>query len=232
MATIAAFGEKPPILSGLVTDGDVYGVSINLTWTIPERSLHFATEIWASTTNDRGASALVATVVGNQYAFPCAKNSTYYFWIRALSIYQQVPGDFFPVSATSGVSGVNKEVSVLRGPWGSLYTGDNSFHTVALAYATNPTKYNAFATLLFTAYLSCTDSSTAEFALMYDIDEESQAVYDNYGPVTGTQFVTFSKYVVIPANMGEMSKQYLVDWKGSSANIQLKNPSLSIFQSY
>lgn len=231
MASIAAIGEKPPILSGLVTDGDVFGVSINLSWSIPERSLHFATEIWVSTTNDRNDAELVATVVGNHYSYPCAKNSINYFWIRAISIFQKFPGDFYPVSTTAGVQGKNKEITVLRGPAGASYTGDNTYQSVATAYGNNPTKFNTFVTLFFTGYVTSTDTSTSEFELIYwDFDGETAT--DSYGPMVGTQFISFSRYVKLPANMGELAYNYAVQWKGSSSNISLINPLLSIVQSY
>jgi hypothetical protein len=224
-------GTKPPSPISLIADGDTFGVSIDLIWESPISKEIFATEIWSNTVNNRSTATLVSIVIGNTFSHVVAKNSTHYYWIRNVSIFQKTPGDFFPVSSTAGIEGKNKEITVMRGPAGASYTGNNTYQAVATAYGSNTTKFNTFVTLFFTGYVTSTDSSTSEFKLDYwDFDEE--VATDSYGPIIGTHFVSFSRYVKLPANMGELAYNYAVRWKGSSANIELKNPLLSIIQSY
>lgn len=91
-----------PSLSGLTATPALRGNL--LTWATSNDALLFGTEVWASKTNDRATATQKATVVDNTYIHLVAAGETWYYWIRAVSIYQRSDGAWYPTSSTGGVS--------------------------------------------------------------------------------------------------------------------------------
>jgi hypothetical protein len=90
----------PPV-SSLSTDG-VSG-AVLLTMGLPDFELFDSAEIYASSTNDRTASTKVGEAKATTFMHPLASSTTRYYWARCRR--GAVSSEWFPVSATAGVSG-------------------------------------------------------------------------------------------------------------------------------
>ncbi|WP_025041035.1 hypothetical protein [Nitrosospira briensis] len=74
-----------------------------LKWSALNDPRLFGAEVWASKTNDRASASRLATVYDNSFTH-ANDGETWYYWIRAVSIYGRSDGEWFPLSATAGVS--------------------------------------------------------------------------------------------------------------------------------
>lgn len=98
----------PPDLSGLTTEATSAGLLI--TWVAPIDQTLWGTEIWYSESNDRSTATLLETITAaNHYTLSNLGTgaTTFYFWIRAVGIYNQTNGNWYPVSSTAGISGIS-----------------------------------------------------------------------------------------------------------------------------
>ena len=86
----------PPAPTGLSASAGLSNVY--LSWDGAPYRNHAYTEIWRSTTNSLGSALRVGTTVSNTYPDPAAERSTYYYWIRFVSV-ANVAG---PYNATAG----------------------------------------------------------------------------------------------------------------------------------
>lgn len=75
-----------------------------LKWSTLNDPILFGTEIWGSKTNDRSVATLLATVYNNAFIHGTESGETWYYWIRAVSVYGRSDGPWFPTSSTAGVS--------------------------------------------------------------------------------------------------------------------------------
>jgi len=91
-----------PTLSDLVSTPALK--SNLLKWSALNDPILFGTEIWGSKTNDRSVATLLATVYNNAFIHGTESGETWYYWIRAVSIYGRSDGPWFPTSSTAGVS--------------------------------------------------------------------------------------------------------------------------------
>lgn len=95
--------DPAPTLSNLTAES-VYG-GIQLRWTVPVDDTFFATEIWASQTNDRSTATEIDTVIGTTYYFIANPGVQWYFWIRSSNKFGRTDGTWFPTSSVPSSSG-------------------------------------------------------------------------------------------------------------------------------
>lgn len=229
MASINSTGQNPGNMSSLTADGDIFGVGIALKWSYPSDSNIFATEIWASGTNNRNFATLVATVVGNQYIHSVIPNSHKYYWIRGLSRVKLVPGQFYPELSGEGVVGINVEpVVFLNGIYGNSFVGDNTWKTVENVIVQNKSKYSASSSFILTAEQIYTGDADTQFRITKTND--GSPVTDTFQLVPDkVYYPTISKIITIPANI-PVSHVYTIQWKGSNSNVTLINPVINIIK--
>lgn len=91
-----------PTLSGLTATPALKGNLLK--WSALNDRLLFGAEVWASKTNDRATASRLATVYDNTFTHATDSGETWYYWIRAVSIYSRADGEWYPLSATAGVS--------------------------------------------------------------------------------------------------------------------------------
>lgn len=60
--------------------------NVYLSWDGAPYRNHAYTEIWRSSTNNLGSAVRVGTTISNVYADPAAEGTTYYYWIRFVSV--------------------------------------------------------------------------------------------------------------------------------------------------
>lgn len=111
MTAITASAKLAPTLSGLVTNGSTAGTGILCTWDALNDAELASTQVWVATSNNRALATLAATVTGNSYFHIGTSGITYYFWIRAVNVYNKANGAYFPVSSTAGVPGVISKIA-------------------------------------------------------------------------------------------------------------------------
>lgn len=90
-----------PALSGLAATSTFKGNLLK--WDASSDITLFGVEVWASQTNNRTTASKVATVFDTTFMHLNTAGSLWYYWIRAVSIYQRADGAWFPVSATAGI---------------------------------------------------------------------------------------------------------------------------------
>lgn len=135
-----------PTLSGLTATPALKGNL--LVWDALDDPLLFGTQIWASQTNDRATSSKLATVYDNTFMHLTTSGSKWYYWIRAVSIYQRADGAWFPVSATAGIestAGLTQTVDI----------ANNAITSVSVAQsnsAITQTNYNVWENVFFMTY--------------------------------------------------------------------------------
>lgn len=92
----------PPVVGGLSATGSV--THVLLEWTLPTYSGRSHTEIWRSSTDDLGAAVAVGQCPGSIFSDPVDTDSTYYYWVRDVSITDTV-GAFNAVPGTVATTG-------------------------------------------------------------------------------------------------------------------------------
>jgi hypothetical protein len=90
-----------PTLSGLTATPALKGNL--LVWDAIDNPLLFSAEVWASQSNDRATATKIATVYDNTFMHLTTSGSKWYYWIRAVSIYQRADGNWYPASSTAGI---------------------------------------------------------------------------------------------------------------------------------
>jgi hypothetical protein len=93
----------PPQPTGLVAMGTF--TNVYLSWNGAPYRNHAYTEIWRSTTDVLGNAVLVGTSTTNLYTDPVQENTTYYYWIRFVS----VANVFGAYNGTSGTAVTTSE---------------------------------------------------------------------------------------------------------------------------
>jgi hypothetical protein len=88
----------PPVPTDLVASGGF--ANVYLSWTGASYRNHSYTEIWRSNTNELGTAVLVGTSSSNVYADAATEGSTYYYWIRFVSVAAVIG----PYNGTEGTS--------------------------------------------------------------------------------------------------------------------------------
>lgn len=137
-----AIVPRPAATLGNLTTSSQLG-AIRLSWTIPVDRELFATEVWASQTNDLDTATLIDTVLGSTYLFGAATGENWYFWIRASNIFGRTDGDWYPPNgaASNGDTGWITHGSVVNydypgtGTWANLSNtaaADGSFATATV----------------------------------------------------------------------------------------------------
>jgi hypothetical protein len=104
----------PPAPSGLVATAGF--ANVYLSWTGAEYRNHAYTEIWRATTDNIGVAVKVGTSTTNLYADAALEATTYYYWIRFVSV-ANVTGPYNSTKGTSATTATNP------GPVLSLLTG-------------------------------------------------------------------------------------------------------------
>ena len=97
-------GPKPGDPEGAMTIAAtaVYG-GINVSWSYPSTNPHAVAHslLYRGTTSDVNAAVQIAVVAGNRFLDSIATATTYFYWIKVVSVNGTV-GDFVgPASATS-----------------------------------------------------------------------------------------------------------------------------------
>lgn len=106
MTAISFNTKESSTLSNLVLDGNTAATGISLSWESSVSAELWSTEVWVSETNDRSTAALVDTVTTNNFLYIGTPNTVYYFWIRAVSIYDKPSTNWLPIDPFAGKSGV------------------------------------------------------------------------------------------------------------------------------
>lgn len=136
-----------PTLSGLTATPALKGSL--LVWDALDNPLLFSTEVWASQSNDRSVATKIATVYDNTFMHLTTSGSKWYYWIRAVSIYQRADGDWYPASATAGIestAGLTQTADI----------ANNAITSVSVAQsnsAINQTNYSAWENVFSISYL-------------------------------------------------------------------------------
>lgn len=86
----------PPAPTGLVAKGGL--TNVYLSWDGAPYKNHQYTEVWRSSSDNLGTAVLIGTTAANVYADPAQEDSTYYYWIRFVSMANTTG----PYNATSG----------------------------------------------------------------------------------------------------------------------------------
>lgn len=136
-----------PSLSGLTATPALKGNL--LVWDALDDPLLFSTQIWVSQTNDRATATKIATVYDNTFMHLTTSGAKWYYWIRAVSIYQRADGDWFPTSATAGIestAGLTQTADIAT-------NAITSVSVVQSGSAINQTAYSTWENVLSLAYL-------------------------------------------------------------------------------
>lgn len=86
----------PPAPTGLTATATL--TNVYLAWTGAAYSNHAYTEVWRSETNVLGNAVMVGTTIGSIYQDPVRENTTYYYWIRFVSMANVIG----PYNSTNG----------------------------------------------------------------------------------------------------------------------------------
>ena len=228
MATINSTGQSPGNMTSLTTDGDILGVGIALKWAYPSDSNVFATEIWASSSNNRVIASLIETVVGNQYIHSVSPNTHKYYWIRGLNKTKLIPGPFYPLGVFEGVVGINVEPRLFKnGLYPTSFVGDNTWKTVEQVLAQNSSKYSTTGSFVLTAEQVYTGTADTQFQIIRT--NMSSPGTDSFQTISDkVYYPAISKEFSIPANISGGSHVYTIQWKGSNSNVTLINPVVTL----
>jgi len=111
MTTVNLTALTAPDITGLTATAGVK--SITMEFTDPDVTDFRRVEIWArKTTNDRSGASLVGTSLGTTFTHQgLTTGDTWYYWIRTVSIYGRADGNWYPSSATAGVSATTTDVA-------------------------------------------------------------------------------------------------------------------------
>lgn len=108
--TVTGSGTAPDAPTGLTTETEWDGVRLH--WTNPtQRDVDYI-EIWRATVNNRASAAMIAQVKANDYMDHSLETGTRYYWLRSISTTGLNSVNYFPVSATGGVSGIPEQVAI------------------------------------------------------------------------------------------------------------------------
>lgn len=221
MTTLTALAQPAPTLSGLIATDSRIGMGINLTWTLPITSDLYATEIWASLSNDRNTATLITTVTSNNYFYPAARNSIWYFWIRSVNIYGRANGSWFPVNATAGISGTSVEFSASGINFLTTeYAGTGNFIFIARKILTNPNVTDKKCDLIFGCFQKYSSGpKTTEFELR-NFDGTTETVLYNYGSIS--EKVYFPNFVLQEIfTLAGTTKTIRLYWKGEDSTVSV-----------
>jgi len=239
MATFIATDIVAPTLSGLTADGNQRNPGILLNWTVPKSTIMFATEIWASHTNNRALATLIDTVVGtNHYTHFPPTNSNYYYWIRAVTIFGKASGAWYPTSSTGGVLGNDARPFVthdLTDPNPALINANGAWQDVLTLYAYNPGTDTSLAmegTIVVGLDLSYAGAVTVDFR--WNCDSPTNVIYD-YSTITSSSgsvidHPCFTLPIYVPANTALISPHsYKLQFRATSglASISRQGASFS-----
>lgn len=97
---------KPPAPFGLIVTPGFS--SVHLAWDFTEYSNHKHTEIFRSIINDRNTATLVGTATGRGHTDSTNANTTYYYWLRNVSLSNEL-SDWNTTVGTSALTGQNGE---------------------------------------------------------------------------------------------------------------------------
>lgn len=86
----------PPQPTGLTAVATL--TNVFLSWNGAAYSNHAYTQVWRSETNVLGSAVMVGTTIGSLYSDPVRENTTYYYWIRFVSMADVIG----PYNATNG----------------------------------------------------------------------------------------------------------------------------------
>lgn len=137
MTSLTATRQTAPDVSNLTATAGLR--SIVLDWDLDGVAVR-GVQIWRATTNNRASATKIKTVWGESYTdVDVTSGTTYYYWVRVLSIWLTEDGDWEPVSATGGVSvemgyttakDLESEECVINGgSWRYSYDFDNTHGT-------------------------------------------------------------------------------------------------------
>ena len=94
----------PPAPTGLTATGGF--TNVYLQWDGAPYKNHSYAEIWRGSANNLSLAILIGTTASNVYADPAAGNTTYYYWIRFVSV-ANVTGAYNSTSGTSATTAID-----------------------------------------------------------------------------------------------------------------------------
>lgn len=94
----------PPAPTGLRASGGF--TNVYLEWNGGQYRNHAYTEIWRGTTDNLGDAVMVGTTIGSVYADPTDYGTTYYYWIRFVSV-ANITGPYNQTSGTQATTALN-----------------------------------------------------------------------------------------------------------------------------
>lgn len=190
----------------------VTGISnaLALAWDNVEQTDFLYIEVVRATTNDRSLGIIIASPQGDEYTDP--SSGTFFYWIRKVDA-DGIKSNFFPLSATAGISGTS-----IAGVASSFHNGFEAGDEF------DAWQKHASETGTLTAEITTVFSGVQSGAMDSDLA-------DTDSPPPGSSGSTGSHFVVIPENLALLFAGQLVT-VSVIARQALATPSISFAVAY